>query len=93
MRSPHGELSPLAALAATCSFEAVRHASAMVGRIRIKRPGAVSPPKTDLPNRRNGASEPEGQLIPRPLGGSLARPMVLVSDPNQIVLVGSWKNM
>ena len=50
-------------------------------------------PKTDLPNRRNGASEPEGQLIPRRLGGSLARPMVLASEPNQIVLVGSWKNM
>lgn len=48
------------------------------------------------PPYRTDASAPpnsEGQLTPRRLGGSLARPMVLASEPNQIVLVGSWKNM
>ena len=93
MRSPNGELSPLAALAATCRVGAVRHASAMVGRIRTESAGSVPPTRTTLSNRRLGASEPECQLIPRRLGGSLARPMVLASEPNQIVLVGSWKNM
>ncbi len=36
---------------------------------------------------------PTTQLTPRRLGGSLARPMVLVSAPNQTVLVSLWKYM